>query len=106
RNKLAESTLWKECKKRFAADDFFAREFIVTNEHPAKLWVMHEDAHRYLARIDKRLATLMAASRRYDLVPQNGVRPFDALAESIAYQQLSGKAAATIWKRVRALFPK
>jgi DNA-3-methyladenine glycosylase II len=34
------------------------------------------------------------------------VRPFDALAESIAYQQLSGKAAATIWKRVRGIFPK
>src|SRR5437868_9230071 len=67
---------------------------------------MHEEAHRYLAGTDKRLAALMAASRRYDLVPQNGVRPFDALAESIAYQQLSGKAAATIWKRVRALFPK
>jgi len=67
---------------------------------------MHEEAHRYLARTDKRLAALMAMSRRYDLVPQNGVRPFDALAESIAYQQLSGKAAATIWKRVRALFPK
>jgi 3-methyladenine DNA glycosylase/8-oxoguanine DNA glycosylase len=34
------------------------------------------------------------------------MRPFDAPAESIAYQQLSGKAAATIWKRVRAIFPK
>ena len=34
------------------------------------------------------------------------MRPFDALAESIAYQQLSGKAAATIWKRVRAIFPR
>ncbi|MDQ6626336.1 MAG: DNA-3-methyladenine glycosylase 2 family protein, partial [Verrucomicrobiota bacterium] len=34
------------------------------------------------------------------------VRPFDALAESIAYQQLSGKAAATIWGRVRALYGK
>ncbi len=33
------------------------------------------------------------------------VRPFDALAESIAYQQLSGKAAATIFGRVRALYP-
>src|SRR5437764_5790224 len=67
---------------------------------------MHEEAHRFVARTDKRLAALMATSRRYDLVTQNGVRPFDALAESIAYQQLSGKAAATIWKRVRALFPK
>ena len=34
------------------------------------------------------------------------IRPFDALAESIAYQQLNGKAAATIWGRVRALYPK
>ena len=67
---------------------------------------MHEAAHRHLARSDKRLAALMAASRRYDLIPQARIRPFDALAESIAYQQLSGKAAATIWKRVRELFPK
>lgn len=67
---------------------------------------MHEEAHRHLASTDKRLAALMAASQRYELVPQAGVRPFDALAESIAYQQLSGKAAATIWKRVRRLFPR
>jgi len=31
--------------------------------------------------------------------------PFLALAESIAYQQLNGKAAATIWGRFEALFP-
>ncbi|HET7498696.1 MAG TPA: DNA-3-methyladenine glycosylase [Candidatus Eisenbacteria bacterium] len=31
--------------------------------------------------------------------------PFLALAESIAYQQLNGKAAATIWGRFDALFP-
>jgi len=93
-------------QRRFAANDFFAREFVVTNGTPAKVRPMHEEAHRHLASTDKRLAALMAASRRYDLVPQNGMRPFDALAESIAYQQLSGKAAATIWKRVRALFPK
>src|SRR5213082_4276131 len=60
----------------------------------------------YLAATDPRMAQLIARSRRYDLVPQNGVRPFDALAESIAYQQLSVKAAATIWKRVRALYPR
>jgi len=29
---------------------------------------------------------------------------FENLAESIAYQQLAGKAAATIWGRVRALY--
>jgi len=31
---------------------------------------------------------------------------FDALAESIVYQQLSGKAAATIHRRLRDLFPR
>src|ERR1700682_3998711 len=52
------------------------------------------------------MAELIARSRRYEIAPTLTVRPFEALAESIAYQQLSGKAAATIWGRVRALYPK
>ncbi len=52
------------------------------------------------------MAELIARSRRYEIMPSLAVRPFDALAESIAYQQLSGKAAATIWGRVRALYPR
>jgi 3-methyladenine DNA glycosylase/8-oxoguanine DNA glycosylase len=59
-----------------------------------------------LAAIDPRLADLIAHSRRYNITPAKSLRPFDALAESIAYQQLNGKAAATIWGRVRALYPK
>src|SRR5437660_10973145 len=66
----------------------------------------HEAAHCHLSASDKRLAALIARSRRYSIEPNLKVRPFDALAESIAYQQLSGKAAATIWKRVRALYPR
>jgi 3-methyladenine DNA glycosylase/8-oxoguanine DNA glycosylase len=66
----------------------------------------HEDAHRHLSATDARMAELIARSRRYNIVPSLAIRPFDALAESIAYQQLSGKAAATIWGRVRALYPK
>ena len=65
----------------------------------------HEEAHRHLAATDPRMAALIARSVRYSVKSGEPVRPFDALAESIAYQQLSGKAAATIWKRVRALFP-
>src|ERR1700736_3629711 len=65
----------------------------------------HEDAHRHLSASDARLAALIAKSRRYNIKPGKVIRPFDALAESIAYQQLSGKAAATIWGRVRALYP-
>jgi 3-methyladenine DNA glycosylase/8-oxoguanine DNA glycosylase len=37
--------------------------------------------------------------------PHAGVSSFEALAHSIVYQQLSGKAAATIFGRFRALFP-
>jgi DNA-3-methyladenine glycosylase II len=68
--------------------------------------VNHAAAHRHLAATDPRIAELMARSRRYNVTPSLSIRPFDALAESIAYQQLSGKAAATIWGRVRALYPE
>jgi DNA-3-methyladenine glycosylase II len=60
----------------------------------------------HLAATDPRMAALIARSTRYNVKPNGLVRPFDALAESIAYQQLSGKAAATIWGRVRALYPR
>jgi DNA-3-methyladenine glycosylase II len=66
----------------------------------------HEKAHRHIAASDPRVAELIARSVRYKIMPGKAVRPFDALAESIAYQQLNGKAAATIWGRVRALYPR
>jgi DNA-3-methyladenine glycosylase II len=51
------------------------------------------------------MAALITRSTRYDIQPSRAVQPFEALAESIVYQQLSGKAAAKIWNRVRALYP-
>jgi DNA-3-methyladenine glycosylase II len=66
--------------------------------------VKHALAH--LAATHPRFAALIARVRPFDVVAQPLVRPFDSLAESIAYQQLSGKAAATIFGRVRALYPK
>jgi DNA-3-methyladenine glycosylase II len=60
----------------------------------------------HIARTDPRFAALIKRARRFDVIANKLVRPFDALAESIAYQQLNGKAAATIWGRVRALYPK
>src|SRR5256885_7258768 len=61
---------------------------------------------KHLSATDPRFAALIARSRRYDVKPNGLVRPFDALAESIAYQQLGGRAAATVWGCVRALFPR
>ena len=66
----------------------------------------HEHAHQLLSASNPRLAKLIARSRRYEIMPAVSIRAFDALAESIAYQQLNGKAAATIWGRVRALYAK
>jgi len=66
----------------------------------------HEHANRHISKSHPRMAELIRQSRRYEITPAVAIRPFDALAESIAYQQLNGKAAATIWKRVRALYPK
>ena len=63
-----------------------------------------KEAIDHIARTDPRFARLISQSRRFDVVANKLVRPFDALAESIAYQQLHGKAAATIWGRVRALY--
>src|SRR6476469_3640333 len=65
-----------------------------------------QKAIRHLAASDPRFAELIKRSRRFDVKTNELVRPFDALAESIAYQQLNGKAAATIWGRVRALYGK
>ena len=60
----------------------------------------------HLARRDPKLARLIRQAGPFTVRPGKLVRPFDALAESIAYQQLSGKAAATIFGRVRALYPR
>jgi DNA-3-methyladenine glycosylase II len=61
---------------------------------------------QHLAQRDRKLAALIARVGPFTVKPGKLVRPLDALAESIAYQQLSGKAAATIFGRVRALYPR
>ena len=66
----------------------------------------HDRARRHISKSHPHMAQLVKRSRRYEIIPAVSIRPFDALAESIAYQQLNGKAAATIWSRVRALYPK
>jgi DNA-3-methyladenine glycosylase II len=61
---------------------------------------------KHLAATHPRMAELIARSVRYRVSTDKLIRPFDALAESIAYQQLNGKAAATIWRRVHEIFPR
>ena len=58
-----------------------------------------------LSRADKRLGRLIERVGPCTLKPEAGVSPFQALVRAIVYQQLSGKAAGTIYSRVLALFP-
>ena len=61
-----------------------------------------EAAHAHLARRDRKLATWMRRIGPIEADPRwrKPFDPVDALARSILYQQLSGKAAATIVGRV------
>ncbi len=61
-------------------------------------------ALRHLRKADPVLAGVMRRSVRYNVVPDGTQSLFHALSESIVYQQLSGKAAATIFSRFVALY--
>ena len=64
-----------------------------------------EQAARELSRSDPTLALLIAQIGPCQLRTTPRGHYFRALAEAIVYQQLSGKAAATILSRFRALYP-
>jgi len=63
-------------------------------------------AIRALCAADPKLAELIERVGPYSLRVEQLQSPFQALAESIVYQQLTGKAAATIHGRLIALFPR
>ena len=62
--------------------------------------VNHRKALNHLRRVDPVMADVIARVGRCTLVPRTEWTHFDALVRSIVYQQLSGKAAATIHGRV------
>ncbi len=61
-------------------------------------------ALRFLSSQDPVLGKLIKKVGKFKLELKPINSPFHALAESIVYQQLTGKAAATIFARVNALF--
>lgn len=64
----------------------------------------HAKAIAHLSKADKRLAKFITKCEPCGIRPNYIQNVFEALMESIVYQQLSGKAAATILNRVKALF--
>lgn len=66
----------------------------------------HTAACEHLSRVDRQLARVIARTGACRLQQETTQSIFDALLESIVYQQLNGKVAATIMSRVKALFPE
>ena len=64
-----------------------------------------EAAIAHLTARDPKLGSLIAKVGPLALVTEGARSTFEALARSIVYQQLHGKAAATIFARLGALFP-
>jgi len=56
-----------------------------------------------LAANDERLARLIEETVEFQIEMESTESPYEALMESITYQSISGKAAATIFARIKAL---
>jgi DNA-3-methyladenine glycosylase II len=60
-------------------------------------------AMAHLSAKDENLAPLIAEMAKFEIDMTASQSPYEALMESIAYQSISGKAAATIFGRIKAL---
>jgi DNA-3-methyladenine glycosylase II len=60
-------------------------------------------ATAHLAERDERLKNLIAETTPFQIDVADTQSPYEALLEAIAYQSISGKAAATIYGRIKAL---
>jgi DNA-3-methyladenine glycosylase II len=65
---------------------------------------VYRKAVNHLKRSDPRLVPVIERVGRCHFEPRAEGTHFDALVRSIVYQQLSGKAAGTIYARVKALY--
>jgi 3-methyladenine DNA glycosylase/8-oxoguanine DNA glycosylase len=61
------------------------------------------EAMNHLSAKDEKLAELIAETVQFQADMDAASSPYEALLESIAYQSISGKAAATIFGRIKAL---
>lgn len=66
---------------------------------------MNKESVKLLAKRDKIMGRIIERVGPITLKPQKKQTPFAALVEAVVYQQLTGKAAATILGRLKALYP-
>jgi DNA-3-methyladenine glycosylase II len=72
-------------------------------ETAARLSFNLAEATKYLAERDERLKCLIKETIPFQIDVEEALSPYEALLESIAYQSISGKAAATIFGRIKVL---
>jgi DNA-3-methyladenine glycosylase II len=77
---------------------------MIRNGRRPKLPFNPDEAIAHLRARDPKLGGLIDRAGPFKLHIDQSVSPFESLLESILYQQLHGKAAATIHARVRAYF--
>lgn len=65
----------------------------------------HKRAITHLRKADPRLSAVIDAVGSCTFAPAEHLAHFTAISRSIVFQQLSGKAATTIYNRFAALFP-
>ncbi len=73
------------------------------NTHPPNLAFDLSEAVRHLSQRDEVLRALIADTVPFAIDVADAQSPYQVLLESIAYQSISGKAAATIFGRIKAL---
>jgi 3-methyladenine DNA glycosylase/8-oxoguanine DNA glycosylase len=73
------------------------------NTPPNNLAFELSDAIRHLSERDEILRVLIAEVVPFQIDVADAQSPYEVLLESIAYQSISGKAAATIYSRIKAL---
>src|SRR6202451_4799884 len=63
----------------------------------------HVKAHEHITRTDKRMARIIAKTGAFRFQLDQCDSVYESLLEAIVYQSISGKAAATIYARIKAL---
>src|SRR5258708_38779874 len=73
------------------------------NPPPTNLAFDLDEAVRHLSERDETLRTLIAETVPFRIDVADAQWPYEVLMESIVYQSISGKAAATLFARIKAL---
>ena len=76
---------------------------MTVNSPPTNLAFDLAEALRHLSERDPQLKQLIAETAPFRIEVEDAQSPYEVLLEAVAYQSISGKAAATIYGRIKSL---